>query len=701
MTSALFEVNFKVQVSTETGEVVYIVGDCPQLGNWKPQGARRLQREYKKIAANGGEAWQTTIKVPADLEIKYRYFCARTFDANDDGEECDIVITRWETNRRPRSFIPKIYCLNPQDCHANVAEFGHYDGRYSIDKGWLTTQTEIHLHLHNEPLQFWKKRHQEQTYQIKCTAMDLRHRDSTTSFDDEDEDQSRDVPLDTGGTEVKVSVLSSNPENNQLSQVQHSFGQVYHQGDFLIFKAQTFAPEFLGFKLDFYLHTKNGSPQDLPKHVGYAYILPVNLKESHSGTKMVPISGLKHMPIGQITFHFLVIKPMLNHECDMSVSYARHWKHQRRPLDVGHRGMGPSYGPKKLAAVRENTIASLTEAASHGADMVEFDIQLSKDLVPVIYHDFRVLLTLRKKTKDQVDVFEVPVKDLTLEQLQQLKLDHTAEKDSAKAHQHDHVDPEDLHPFPTLAEAFASIDPHVGFNIEIKYAMQLKTGTYEEDHYPERNAYIDIMLKDILLHAGQRRIIFSCFDPDVCTMLRLKQNKYPVLFLTMGQSSRWESYYDCRTHSIKYGACYAQEEQILGINVHAEEILKSPDIIQDVKNMGLIVFCWGEDNNDTKNIKFLKEKGVSGVIYDRISDYKPTEGNIFKMEHQSKLRLLQKVGAIDVERAERQESTGSDSSDSGSPVEYGKKGIISAPNVNYGASISSVTHRSLSHPEVH
>lgn len=37
-----------------------------------------------------------------------------------------------------------------------------------------------------------------------------------------------------------------------------------------------------------------------------------------------------------------------------------------------------------------------------------------------------------QKTKDQVDVFEVPVKDLTLEQLQQLKLDHTAEKDSAK-----------------------------------------------------------------------------------------------------------------------------------------------------------------------------------------------------------------------------------------------------------------------------
>ena len=38
----------------------------------------------------------------------------------------------------------------------------------------------------------------------------------------------------------------------------------------------------------------------------------------------------------------------------------------------------------------ENTIESLRQAGGCGADCVEFDVQLTRDLVPVVYHDFRV-----------------------------------------------------------------------------------------------------------------------------------------------------------------------------------------------------------------------------------------------------------------------------------------------------------------------
>lgn len=75
------------------------------------------------------------------------------------------------------------------------------------------------------------------------------------------------------------------------------------------------------------------------------------------------------------------------------------------------------------ANVRENTIASLKTAAYHGADMVEFDVQLSKDLIPVIYHDFHVSISLkRKKQIEAMDMLEIPVKALTLEQLHLLKV---------------------------------------------------------------------------------------------------------------------------------------------------------------------------------------------------------------------------------------------------------------------------------------
>lgn len=61
--------------------------------------------------------------------------------------------------------------------------------------------------------------------------------------------------------------------------------------------------------------------------------------------------------------------------------------------------------------------------------MVELDVHLSKDKVPVIYHDFTISISIKKKitssdadlTSDVVRV-NYAVKDLTLSELQMLKL---------------------------------------------------------------------------------------------------------------------------------------------------------------------------------------------------------------------------------------------------------------------------------------
>lgn len=37
---------------------------------------------------------------------------------------------------------------------------------------------------------------------------------------------------------------------------------------------------------------------------------------------------------------------------------------------------------------------------------------------------------------------------------------------------------EDWQSFPTLQEALSRVNPHVGFNIEVKYPMQYTVGTY-------------------------------------------------------------------------------------------------------------------------------------------------------------------------------------------------------------------------------
>lgn len=35
-------------------------------------------------------------------------------------------------------------------------------------------------------------------------------------------------------------------------------------------------------------------------------------------------------------------------------------------------------------------------------------------------------------------------------------------------------------------------------------------------------------------------------------------------------------------------------------------------------DLGLIMFCWGDDNNSPETIKYLKTLGVHGIIYDKM-----------------------------------------------------------------------------------
>lgn len=255
-----------------------------------------------------------------------------------------------------------------------------------------------------------------------------------------------------------------------------------------------------------------------------------------------------------------------------------------------------------------------------GADMVEFDVQLSKDLVPVIYHDFHVYVSLKKKaTFDQHDMLELPMRELTLEQLKNLKVYHVVEGRNREAKFFD----EDLaehQPFPELADALTQIDTHVGFNIEIKSAQQLVDGTLEDNHASQidKNLYVDSILDVVLSKGGSRRIVFSCFDTDICVMVRNKQNLYPVMFLTLGQTTRYPQYSNPCCNKIENAVKFAAANELLGIVAHTEDLLRDISQVNLAKEMGLIVFCWGDDNNCKDTIKYLKDMGLHAIIYDKV-----------------------------------------------------------------------------------
>lgn len=107
---------------------------------------------------------------------------------------------------------------------------------------------------------------------------------------------------------------------------------------------------------------------------------------------------------GTVTFTYLVAKPFPHLQTPQLVGLDR--KASQPPLLVGHRGLGQNVLDHTYLQLGENTIESFLSAAKLGAGFVEFDVQVTRDLQAVVYHDF----SLSESGTD------IPIHDLTLDQ---------------------------------------------------------------------------------------------------------------------------------------------------------------------------------------------------------------------------------------------------------------------------------------------
>ena len=115
-----------------------------------------------------------------------------------------------------------------------------------------------------------------------------------------------------------------------------------------------------------------------------------------------------------------------------------------------------------------------------------------------------------------------------------------------------------------MDEALIKIDQNCGFNIELKWDVMLKDGSNECHNPFEINLFLNAVLESVLKHGQRRKIVFSSFSPDVCTLIWLKQNRYPVLLLTQGINSKYDDLFDPRTWTIENGSHFVAMAEILG-----------------------------------------------------------------------------------------------------------------------------------------
>ncbi|XP_075719169.1 glycerophosphocholine phosphodiesterase GPCPD1 isoform X2 [Rhinoderma darwinii] len=612
MTSS--QVTFRVRGATEPDEVIALCGSCDILGAWKPHKAVILQPD-----ANDCTIWKANVTLPRGIHVRYRYFKGSFLEPRTKGDSCQVIVYKWETHLQPRSIKP----LEEQLCR-NDGEFGIHNGVETVDSGWLTCQTELRLRLHyseKQPVTISKKKFKKSRFRVKLTFGGLEEEGE----EEEESDKPYPVLLPKMASSFDISLISNTEFKSRHSQPECGYG--LQPDRWTEFSVHTTEPDNLELLFDFFeedLSEAVVQGDTLPGHVGTACLLSSTIMETGKGNGVITLpimSRNARHTLGKVRVDYIIIKPILGYSCDMRSSFCKYWK-PRTPLDVGHRGAGNSTTTAKMAKIRENTVASLKSAANHGAAFVEFDVHLSKDHVPVIYHDLTCCISMKKKTNAaSVELFEIPVKELSYDQLQLLKLAHvTALK------LQDHFDPAD-------DECYAVSDnqPFPSLQTSGKWDGNLSS-------YFDMNIFLDIILKTLLEKAGCRRIVFSSFDADICTMVRLKQNKYPILFLTQGQSEIYPELMDLRSRSTPFAISFAQFENILGVNVHTEDLLKNPNYIQDAKSKGLVIFCWGDDTNDPENRKLLREYGIDGLIYDRIYDWNPEQPNVFKVEQMERLK---------------------------------------------------------------
>ena len=126
------------------------------------------------------------------------------------------------------------------------------------------------------------------------------------------------------------------------------------------------------------------------------FIFPIpDDKPDSQGHLVIPLEGANST--NQLTISYMIIRPTGTNSFNTRLT--RNWV-KSRTIEGGHRGCGNSFNTRKdgeiapglLSNIRENSIKSFNTAHSIGkADLVEFDVSLSKDAIPIIYHDLIVL----------------------------------------------------------------------------------------------------------------------------------------------------------------------------------------------------------------------------------------------------------------------------------------------------------------------
>lgn len=117
---------------------------------------------------------------------------------------------------------------------------------------------------------------------------------------------------------------------------------------------------------------------------------------------------------------------------------------------------------------------------------------------------------------------------------------------------------------------------------------------------------MDTTLDKIYRFGAGRPIILSSFTPEICILLSVKQQVYPVMLITnAGKPPVADK--ELRASSLQAAIRFAKQWNLAGLVLSSETYLLCPRLIKLVKSRGLKCASYGTLNNDPENAKVNKQ----------------------------------------------------------------------------------------------
>ncbi len=229
-----------------------------------------------------------------------------------------------------------------------------------------------------------------------------------------------------------------------------------------------------------------------------------------------------------------------------------------RWLRIAHRGAS--------ASAPEHTRPAFERALTHGVDMIELDVQLSRDHALVVIHDRDLERTTTGTGK---------VRERSLAELK--SFDTGGWFDPRFAGE----------PILTLNEVIDVVGTSARLNVEVKAP---------EEDLP---ALATTLTRTLRSRGLLDTTIISCFEPAALAVVRARDDAAQLGLL-------WQR--------VDFSEAWDWARRLHAVSVHPHWMLVSVDLVHAAHARGLDVFTWTV--NDVRIMRALVRQGVNGIISD-------------------------------------------------------------------------------------